>query len=118
MAAAAGTGPPSPAQTCRRTSGRRFRGPDREEIPMSGRMTRRPLLVVATALVLPGQPTRMVRPKEIDSVLVNPGIGFTTLNRFNGDPLNQGTKWTEGHPIEDFPFNGKLEVAGQPLTSI
>lgn len=31
-----------------------------------------------------------VRPKEIDDVLVNPGIGFTTFQRFNGDRLNEG----------------------------
>jgi hypothetical protein len=64
------------------------------------------------------QETRIVRPKEIDDVLANPGIGFTTLNRFNGDPLNEGTKWTEGYAIPDFPFNGALEVKGQPMTTI
>ena len=67
---------------------------------------------------LPAQETRIVRPKEIDDVLVNPGIGFTTLNRFNGDPLNEGTKWTEGYPILNYPFSGALEVKGQPMTSI
>jgi len=76
------------------------------------------LLLLACSAMLFGQSTRIVRPKEIDSVLTNPGIGFTTLNRFNGDPLNPGTRWTEGHPIEAFPFNGHLEVPGQPLTSI
>jgi photosystem II stability/assembly factor-like uncharacterized protein len=75
-----------------------------------------PVASASPAQSAPGP--RIVRPKEIDSVLVNPGIGFTTLNRFNGDPLNPGTKWTEGHPIEDYPFQGKLDVAGQPLTSI
>ena len=59
----------------------------------------RGLLFLACGAVLFGQSTRIVRPKEIDSVLTNPGIGFTTLNRFNGDPLNPGTRWTEGHPI-------------------
>lgn len=80
-------------------------------------VTRALIVLLAVAPVLAGQ-TKIVRPKEIDSVLVNPGIGFTTLNRFNGDPLNPGTRWTEGHPIEAFPLNGKLEVPGQPLTSI
>ena len=42
----------------------------------------------------------VVRPKEIDEVLINPGIGFTTFQRFNGDHLNEGLKWTEGFPIE------------------
>ncbi len=59
-----------------------------------------------------------IRPRVIDDVLVNPGIGFTTLNRFNGDPLNPGTKWTEGYPIQAYPFNGKLQVEGQPMTTI
>jgi hypothetical protein len=76
------------------------------------------LLALAPAVMLLGQTTRIVRPKEIDTVLVNPGIGFTTLNRYNGDPLNAGTRWTEGHPIEAFPFQGKLDVARHPLTSI
>ena len=81
-------------------------------------MKRSLLLILIAASMLRAQTIVIVRPKEINSVLTNPGIGFTTLNRFNGDPLNKGTKWTEGHPIEDYPFQGKLEVAGQPLTTI
>lgn len=82
------------------------------------RFLRLACLLFVLASALPGQDIRIVRPKEIDEVLVNPGIGFTTLNRFNGDPLNEGTKWTEGYPIQDYPFAGKLEVRGQPLTTI
>ena len=59
-----------------------------------------------------------VRPKEIDEVLVNPGIGFMTFQRFNGDSLNQGLKWTEGFPIEYQPFSGSLTNKDHPLTSI
>jgi len=81
-------------------------------------MIRIMLLALVAASIVSGQGIKIVRPKVIDSVLVNPGIGFITLNRFNGDPLNPGTRWTEGHPIENFPFSGKLEVPGQPLTSI
>ncbi len=62
--------------------------------------------------------TVIVRPRESDEVLVNPGIGFTTFQRFNGDSLNQGTRWTEGFPIEYQPFNGNLTVKGQPMTSV
>jgi hypothetical protein len=40
--------------------------------------------------------TVTVRPTEIDDVLINPGIGFTTFQRFNGDALNDGLGWTEG----------------------
>lgn len=59
-----------------------------------------------------------VRPQEIDDVLVNPGIGFTTFQRFNGDRLNEGLKWTEGFPIEYQKFTGSLTNANHPLTSI
>jgi len=64
------------------------------------------------------QPTVIVRPQEIDDVLVNPGIGFMTFQRFNGDRLNEGLKWTEGYPIEYQPFRGSLENENYPATSI
>ena len=64
---------------------------------------RAPLALLLLSFSLFAQEIRIVRPSEIDDVLVNPGIGFTTLNRFNGDPLNEGTKWTEGYPIKDYP---------------
>ena len=77
-------------------------------------------LACLAALALPafGLDTVMVRPKESDEVLVNPGIGFTTFQRFNGDTLNQGVRWTEGYPIEYQPFNGDLRVKGQPLSTV
>jgi hypothetical protein len=59
-----------------------------------------------------------VRPKEIDDVLSNPGIGFTTFQRFNGDRLNEGLKWTEGFPIAYQKFTGSLTNENHPLTSI
>ena len=59
-----------------------------------------------------------VRPKEIDEVLVNPGVGFTTFQRFNGDRLNEGLKWTEGFPIQYQEFNGSLTNQDHPLTAI
>lgn len=40
----------------------------------------------------------VVRPVEINSVLVNPGKGIQTFQRFNGQPLNQGFKWSEAGP--------------------
>jgi hypothetical protein len=60
----------------------------------------------------------IVRPKEIDDVLVNPGIGFNTFQRFNGDELNQGLRWTEGYPIAYQEFKGSLENKNHPMTSI
>lgn len=59
-----------------------------------------------------------VRPKEIDEVLVNPGVGFMTFQRFNGDSLNAGLKWTEGFPIDYQPFTGNLTNQNHPLTSM
>ncbi|MBK8504600.1 MAG: DUF4832 domain-containing protein [Saprospiraceae bacterium] len=58
------------------------------------------------------------RPHEIDDVLINPGIGFTTFQRFNGDTLNAGEGWTEGFPIDYQPFKGALSTVGYPQTSI
>ena len=57
-------------------------------------------------------------PKEIFDVLNNPGIGFMTFQRFNGDELNQGKGWTEGFPIEYQPFDGDLTNKDHPQTSI
>ncbi|MEA1996626.1 MAG: DUF4832 domain-containing protein [Gemmatimonadota bacterium] len=59
----------------------------------------------------------IVRPQEIDDVLVNPGIGFNTFQRFNGDTLNYGSGWTEGFPIEYQKFDGDLSNPDHPMTS-
>jgi len=63
----------------------------------------------------------VVRPKEIDDVLLNPGIGFTTFQRFNGDTLTtlsnyQG--WTEGRPIVYQEFKGDVINKAHPQTSV
>ena len=71
------------------------------------------LLLLAAA-----QQTVTVRPHEIDDVLINPGIGFMTFQRFNGDDLNQGKSWTEGYPIAYQDFKGSLENKDHPMTSI
>ena len=60
----------------------------------------------------------VVRPVEIDDVLTNPGIGFMTFQRFNGDDLNEGLRWTEGLPIEYQEWDGDLENPNHPMTSI
>lgn len=63
-----------------------------------------------------------VRPVEIQDVLTNPGIGFTTFQRFNGDSLNprekNGIGWTEGFPIEYQDFNGSIINKKFPQTTI
>ena len=84
----------------------------------------RTAILVATAFaalgVLPARAdeTITVRPREIDDVLVNPGVGFMTFQRFNGDRLNEGKNWTEGYPIVAQPFTGRLENDGYPATSL
>ncbi len=40
----------------------------------------------------------VIRPVEIYDVLTNPGMGFMTFQRFNGDELNEGNGWTEDFP--------------------
>ena len=72
------------------------------------------VLMSACPLVASSQETVVVRPEVIDDVLVNPGIGFMTFQRFNGDTLNEGKKWTEGYPIEYQEFDGNLENENYP----
>lgn len=65
--------------------------------------------------------TFVVRPKEIDDVRNNPGIGFTTFQRFNGDTLselNNKLGWTELHPIVYQQFKGNLTNRQYPQTGI
>ncbi|HUU15083.1 MAG TPA: DUF4832 domain-containing protein [Terriglobia bacterium] len=45
----------------------------------------------------------IVRPVEIDQVLVNPGMGIQTFQRFNGQALNPGLKWSEEGPTSKLP---------------
>ncbi|MBZ5593812.1 MAG: DUF4832 domain-containing protein [Acidobacteriia bacterium] len=47
--------------------------------------------------------TVVVRPREIHDLLVNPGMGITTFQRFNGDAINPGRKWSEQGPTSKLP---------------
>lgn len=76
------------------------------------------VLVAVLCVPLFAQETVVVRPQEIDEVLINPGIGFMTFQRFNGDDLNAGKGWTEGKPIIYQEFDGNLENKNHPMTSI
>ena len=42
--------------------------------------------------------TTVIRPTEIDDILVNPGMGIETFNRFSGQALNEGVTWSEVGP--------------------
>jgi hypothetical protein len=76
------------------------------------------IALASSCLGLAAQTKVVLRPKEIDDLLVNPGIGFTTFQRFNGDALNEGEKWTEGYPIVYQKFNGTFHNKDYPMTSI
>ncbi|MBM4028088.1 MAG: DUF4832 domain-containing protein [Planctomycetes bacterium] len=76
------------------------------------------ILISLGPLAAWGQGTVVVRPKEIDDVLINPGIGFMTFQRFNGDKLNEGVKWTEGYPIVYQAFDRSLRNENHPMTSL
>jgi hypothetical protein len=76
------------------------------------------ILLAAASAAGEGAEVTIVRPREIEDVLVNPGIGFTTFQRFNGDDLNEGAGWTEGRPIEYQPFDGDLANPDHPPTSL
>lgn len=74
---------------------------------------------ISFAQISPG--TLVVRPREIDSVLVNPGIGFTSFQRFNGDTLTTlegNTRWTEGHPIVYQSLKELIKSQPYPKSSI
>ena len=83
---------------------------------------RKSLLILLVLLCvftnLRSQEVITIKPTEIDDVLTNPGMGFMTFQRFNGDALNDGIGWTEGYPIEYQEFDGNLEMEDHPLTSI
>lgn len=47
--------------------------------------------------------TIIVRPVQTDEVLVNPGMGIQTFQRFDGQPLNEGLRWSEEGPVARQP---------------
>jgi hypothetical protein len=56
------------------------------------------LFWAAGAPVLGQGASMVVRPAEIRDVLVNPGMGITTFQRFNGEPIYPGLEWSEVGP--------------------
>src|SRR5690349_8263895 len=56
------------------------------------------LLLCLTAAAVLAQKPVIVRPVEIDDVLVNPEMGIQTFQRVNGDPINPGSRWSEVGP--------------------
>lgn len=56
-------------------------------------------LFVCASLGLAQTNTAIVRPVESQEVLVNPGMGIQTFQRYNGDTLNSGVTWSEAGPV-------------------
>jgi len=56
------------------------------------------LALGAVCVAQTGDETVIVRPKEIRDILVNPGMGIQTFQRFNGDALNENLQWSEEGP--------------------
>jgi hypothetical protein len=75
-------------------------------------------LLIGMCASVSGQDVRIVRPVESHDVLVNPGMGFMTFQRFNGDALNEGSGWTEGRPIAYQEWSGRLRNEDHPDTSL
>jgi len=59
-----------------------------------------------------------VRPGETDELLINPGMGFCTYQRFNGDPTEEENRWNDDGPTEYSRCPGRLKNEGYPDTSV
>jgi len=75
-------------------------------------------LFMLTALIqgYAQQNTVVIRPVEIQDILVNPGMGITTFQRFNGQTLNPPLTWSENGPVTELPQ--ATTEPGFPKTSI
>ncbi|MEO6828789.1 MAG: DUF4832 domain-containing protein [Acidobacteriaceae bacterium] len=63
-------------------------------------------ILLVLAIGIPGyaqSDTVIVRPVESQGVLVNPGMGITTFQRFNGQTSNPPLTWSENGPVTTLP---------------
>ena len=76
-------------------------------------------LIVVSLIDSAAQKHITVRPVEIDDVLVNPGMGFTTFQMFNGDNLPPNMDVLTNPNIEEYQHpKENFENTGHPNTSI
>ncbi len=61
------------------------------------------LLILTIGIQGYAQTDTVIRPVEIQDVLVNPGMGITTFQRFNGQELNPPLTWSESGPVTRLP---------------
>jgi hypothetical protein len=55
--------------------------------------------VLGSAVVDADRATVVVRPRQIQDVFANPGMGIQTFQRFAGQALNEGLQWSEEGPL-------------------
>ena len=74
------------------------------------------VLLAACVAALAQPAAVVVRPAEIRDVLVNPGMGIQTFQRFDGDALNPGTRWSEKGPeTRELPASSKPDFPASSL---
>src|SRR5579864_6062492 len=61
------------------------------------------LLTILFCSIASAAQNTVIRPTEIDDILVNPGMGIETFNRFSGQALNEGVTWSEVGPETSVP---------------
>ena len=71
-----------------------------EPAPASSLAAAIPVAPASVAVKEPEVEILIVRPKLIDDLLVNPGIGLQTFQRFDGQPLNPPLTWSEQGPVD------------------
>ncbi len=79
------------------------------------------LMMCAITLIISdisAQKTIRVLPREIDDVLINPGIGFTTFQMFNGDNFKPNQDVLNSAGINIYGKNKNHDNLNYPLTSI
>src|SRR5436305_10802661 len=55
-------------------------------------------MMLFLAAIAADAPNVVVRPKMIDDVLLNPGMGIQTFQRYNHQAINPGLRWSEVGP--------------------
>ena len=73
------------------------------------------LLISSAAAAQTLAQTVVVHPKLIHDVLVNPGMGIQTFQRFNGDALNSALKWSEEGPTAPLTAAEKQEFPASTI---
>ena len=66
------------------------------------------LASVSSAATLAAQ-TTIVRPSEIDDILINPGMGIETFQRFGKQAVNEGLRWSEVGPETATPDSSSVD---------